>query len=124
MVATYTANLAQLLVVDAQSTTGRTGVKDCDPPSDKCQKVRIVQQQLNLVKVTFAGISWGAWGAWREVNVKQWWFRRARSDFQKAMCANGFHLVGDAMFTVYVGFAGPELLHPDCGVPGQLCCCI
>ena len=116
MVATYTANLAQLLVVNAQQTTGITGVKDCDPPSALCQKVCIIQQQLNLVRaqhptmevVTFpntgdliGGLESGACQAAvvPEHDV------RARADFQEAMCANGFHLVGEAVFTVYVGFA-------------------
>ncbi|CAE7455236.1 GRIN1 [Symbiodinium natans] len=116
MVATYTANLAQLLVVSAQQTTGITGVKDCDPPSDICQKVCIIQQQLNLVRnqhptmdvVTFpnSGDLFGglANGDCQAAVVPEHDVR-ARSDFQEAMCANGFHLVGDPIFTVYVGFA-------------------
>lgn len=123
MVATYTANLAQLLVVNAQQTTGITSVKDCDPPSAICQKVCVLQIQLSLVGsqhptmdvVTFpnsgdlfAGLSNGDCQAAivPEHDVL------ARSDFQESMCANGFHLVGDAIFTVYVGFAvRPDLVN-------------
>ena len=123
MVATYTANLAQLLVVNAQQTTGITSVKDCDPPSAICQKVCVLQIQLSLVGAQhptmdvvtfpnsgdlFAGLSNGDCQAAivPEHDVL------ARSDFQESMCANGFHLVGDAIFTVYVGFAvRPDLVN-------------
>lgn len=116
MVATYTANLAQLLVVNAQTSTGIQGVKDCDPPSAICKKVCIIQQQLNLVRaqhptmevVTYpnagdllTGLKTGECQAAvvPEHDV------RARADFQETMCENNFHLVGDPVFTVYVGFA-------------------
>ena len=116
MVATYTANLAQLLVVNAQQSTGIAGVKDCDPPSPICQKVCIVQQQLNLVRaqhptmdvVTVANsgdLVTGLKNSDCQAALVPEHDVRAREDFQNQMCENGFHLVGDAVFTVYVGFA-------------------
>lgn len=116
MVATYTANLAQLLVVDAQQSTGIGSIKDCDPPTEMCRKVCIIQQQLNLVRaqhptmevVTFPNtgdLIGGLESGECQAAVVPEHDVRARSDFQEAMCANGFHLVGDPVFTVYVGFA-------------------
>ena len=116
MVATYTANLAQLLVVDAQQSTGITGVKDCDPPSAICQQVCIVQQQLNLVRaqhptmnvVTVANsgdLVTGLKNGDCQAALVPEHDVLAREDFQNQMCENSFHLVGEAVFTVYVGFA-------------------
>lgn len=116
MLASYTANLATMLVIDAQQSAGISGIKDCDPPSDICQKVCVISQQLNLVRaqhptmdvVIFQNsgdLAQGLVDGDCQAAIVPEHDVNARSDYQETMCENGFHLVGDAVFTVYVGFA-------------------
>merc|ERR1719362_1913797 len=116
MISTYTANLAQLLVVNAEQDRGITGIEDCDPPSSICEKVCIIIQQRNLLHaqhptmevVTYANsgdLVTGLANGDCQAAVVPEHDVRARLDYQESMCENGYHLVGDPIFTVYTGFA-------------------
>ncbi|CAE7242738.1 unnamed protein product, partial [Symbiodinium microadriaticum] len=103
MLASYTANLATMLVIDAQQSAGISGIKDCDPPSDICQKVCVISQQLNLVRaqhptmdvVIFQNsgdLAQGLVDGECQAAIVPEHDVNARSDYQETMCENGFHL--------------------------------
>mmetsp|Transcript_73096 Transcript_73096/g.136618 ORF Transcript_73096/g.136618 Transcript_73096/m.136618 type:complete len:583 (-) Transcript_73096:11-1759(-) len=116
MIASYTANLAQLLVVDAENAAGIQSIADCDPPSDLCGKVCVLTQQLNLVRAqhptmevvttpSSLGLIEMLAAGECDASIAPEHDALARADFQAIMCENRLHFVGDAIFQVYVGFA-------------------
>jgi len=116
MVATYTANLAQLLVVDAQTNSGIQSIDSCDPPTDLCQKVCVLVQQLSLVRAQHptlvvqqvtnsVDLLRGVANGDCDAAIVPEHDAMARQDWQEEMCNSGLQLVGGAIFTVYVGLA-------------------